>query len=759
MFTVRFLPGALLALALSTLLPSASAQDPWAVRAADLRCKVQIASEPTSPDAGYIAIFPNGGELPGPYPSATVLDSAGKEVHSECLWNNPQEGYGIVFAQPANPGPLWIYLQGMPSPSGAAWSNDSALHPSLLLYTHTGHSTINDARNIAGEFPPTQGVRMGMVSIIGDMHNRFGSSENYSSYYTGWLDVPEGGDTFIGTISSDGSLVMIDGKVATEWPGLHSDHDGRTGKKGNVVSLTKGPHRVQYYHFFQGPADGKKPIALLVWRLPSMKKAPLPVRPEENNFTHSGTVTLIAAENRDGTPPAIFERRALSYMSFDNNQFVDLFEIWAPLGDKIKNYKIDWKFSNGLTTHGPDIYWPVVRGSPLSVTLTITGPNGSSSATRQVYPDILPEGASVDDFTARRDYAQALYNCLAGAPPGVDPATTWPLSYWQILPQVVRGGEAKDLLAFLFQHCPAGLANLSADDRTRLASIYYDELKIDTKTAPAVLQAVSAAEKDPAIQFQWQLKAVDFDLFETDDIADARKVAANLQPDTFRGGKFDAELKLIALGDVERMAGNTDGATQYYTSAQSMYQRIAGGGSTGAFNGFAGDMSRSNTPVKSKDGIVITAADSQNADWRKRAVVQNSYYEEVRNLLDQDELDDAHDKLQSWELQFPLNKLEGDYVIAEAEYAIKFEDYKRATRLLKAYRQRVDLSARLAEAMELEWKCNAELQDPDAVKELATDIKKRFPDLPLAKDADKALHGEMPQPLVKKDAGPSSHGP
>lgn len=123
-------------------------------------------------------------------------------------------------------------------------------------------------------------------------------------------------------------------------------------------------------------------------------------------------------------------------------------------------------------------------------------------------------------------------------------------------------------------------------------------------------------------------------------------------------------------------------------------------------------------------------------------------------MIDQDELSDARDKLDVWAVEFPLSKLGGDYAMAEAEYALKFDDFERAQRILKSYRLRVDLSPQLAEAMKMEWDCDAELQRPADIKELAGDIKKRFPDLPLAKAAERALNGQMPEALVGKTRPP-----
>ena len=728
----------LLALAVPILLvPPAQAQEKWAVPAATMRFKADVDMPPDSPEAGIIVTIPNGGALPGPFPNAIVFDSAGQPLRSECLWNNPEEGMAIILPVPAASGPVTIYLQGASNPANP-WSPDSALHPGLLLYTRVGHSTLDDAKNMAGENPPGQGIRMGQVPMIADAENRFGPSDNFASYYTGWINVPEAGPVFIGTISQDGSTVMIDGRVAADWPGMHTPREGLTGKKGTTISLTKGPHRVQYFQF---TAEGG-PLCQMIWHLPSMKQA-IPDSPRNRDFIQSGTARITSAESRAGAPPAFFDRNATSYLSFAN-QFVDLFELTVPLADSDKGATLDWLFSDGFRARGPRVLWPVVRGTSLAVTLTASGPGGQSSSTRRIYPDTLPEGAKVDNYSTRRDYAEALLNRLAGAPAGTDPTDSWPRAFWEILPQVVEGGEAKDLLAFLFQHCTAGLKNLGADDLRRISDVYYDELKLDKANTLPILNKIIATDTDPGDKFHWELKEIDFELFEVGDIAAARQVAAVLNPDPFRGGINDAEFKLIAQGDIERAAGNIDTAKQYYTAAQAMNQK-AHSSTGGGFTGFS-DPTRQAVP--SKDGIVITAADSQDADWRKRAVVQNSFYTEVKNLLDQDALEDARDKLDAWAIAFPLDKLGGDYTLAEAEYALKLDNQERAQRVLKAYRNRVDLSPQLAEAMELEWGCDAELQNPADIKELAADIKKRFPDLPLAREADKALQGQMPKSLL-----------
>ena len=440
------------------------AQPPWPIPDARVRYQVDVVAPPTTPDAGYVAILPSAGPLPA---RPNVFDGNGRPLRAETLWSNSQEGCALVFQ--SAPGPFWIYLAPAVSPGNPS-PPDSPLHPSLLLFTSVGRASLKDAHRLANEHPPQQPSRVGVVPMIADAQNRFGPSTNFCSYYTGWINIPEAGDIFIGTISQDGSTVLIDGRVAADWPGVHPFKDGLTGTKGGPLTLTKGPHRIQYFQFTtRGPAR-----AQLLWRLPSMGQDALPQTPGPEAFSHSGTLRIVSAESRDGTPLAIIESHALSYMDFAD-QFVDLFELTAG------SENADWKFSDGSHAHGARVLWPVVRGASPSVTLAI----GKATSMRVLYPDTLPHGAKVDNTAARRDYAQALLTWLQGNPAG----TPWPPAFCEMLPQVIRGGEAPGLLSYLFQNRSADLVNISADDCRRLASIYYDELKTDKMNALKILDA------------------------------------------------------------------------------------------------------------------------------------------------------------------------------------------------------------------------------------------------------------------------------
>ncbi len=123
-------------------------------------------------------------------------------------------------------------------------------------------------------------------------------------------------------------------------------------------------------------------MAQLIWRIPSMKKSDIPTTPEAHDFVKSGKVRIVGAESRGGVPPALFNRTALSYISF-TTQFVDLYELAVPLSDQYNGATFNWTFSDGFHAQGADVLWPLLRGTPISVTLTVTNEHGSSSSTRR----------------------------------------------------------------------------------------------------------------------------------------------------------------------------------------------------------------------------------------------------------------------------------------------------------------------------------------------------------------------------------------
>jgi TolA-binding protein len=709
-------------------------EEKWRVPFAEVRFKMEITEKPSVPEAGIVAIIQNGGLLPHPEADSIVFDSAGNELKSECIWNNPREGIGIVFDPPAVNGPVSIYFKG--APSVRAWTPQSAFRPSLLLYTETGKRSLADAKNMSASLPPAPTGRMGLVPMVADRTNRFGPSENYVSYYCGWLNVPEDNPIFYGTISSDGSEALLDGKVVADWPGEHPYHAGVQGQHGTSVALGKGPHRFEYLHF----SVSRDPQAQFIWRLSGKDKGQA-ATPRNADFVRSGSGKIIAAETKSGAPLAMFEKTALRYAGYDD-VWIDLFELTVPLAGKNSETGATWEFGDNHTAQGTKVLWPVVRGNPPVARLSVKGISGTTSSTRSLYFDELPKGTSITNPRDRALWQEGLLNLAKGSPHRDHVAADWPKCFWTMLPEIIEPGEAAELLGELFDHSYEELQNLPQEAREKLENIYLQDIVSDEEKAPAFLTKAISNQRDPERRVHWQMKEIDYYLFEVGDLKTARRLSEQLRGAAIGASAADAALLLVQCGDIERLEGDLDKAQQFYTKAQQDYRRTT---ATVAAKPLGSILDRplpvqkpkSGTPAAA--GMVIGAAQGTQTDWRVRTVRQNAFFSQVTSLLDQKYIPEARKALDEWILEFPFSKLGGDYTLAEARYYSLCGNNARAVRILKAYRKQTEISNELPPAMELELRCLVALGDRDALEELAADIKKRFPDLPLAKDAELAL--------------------
>ena len=106
----------------------------------------------------------------------------------------------------------------------------------------------------------------------------------------------------------------------------------------------------------------------------------------------------------------------------------------------------------------------------------------------------------------------------------------------------------------------------------------------------------------------------------------------------------------------------------------------------------------------------------------------------MRSLIGQQSFFEARKTLDQWELELPLDKLAGDFPLAEAEYYLALKQFKRAQKILTTYRQSVDLSNNLPQAMKMELYCLTQLDRDKEARDLGLLIIKRLPNHPLAEE-------------------------
>ena len=723
-------------------------EDKWLVASADMRLKMEIEKKPSVPEAGIVVFIQNGGLLPAPAALAVVFDSAGKELKNECIWNNPKEGFGLVFETPTAEGPVSIYFKK--SSSVRAWTPKSPLRPSLLLYTETGKHNLNDARTMGSKEPPGSSGRAGLVPMVADRANRFATGDGYMSYYCGWLNVPEDGPIYYGTVSSDGSQAVLDGKVVAEWQGEHTYHETVPGEHGRTSVLGKGTHRFEYFHFTANP----NPQTQFIWRLSGTQKDHADT-PRNHDFVQSGSGKIVSAETRFGAPLAMFESPAIRYAGYDG-ALIDLFELTVPFSKSDSDVDATWDLGNKYGTKGTSVLWPVMRGDFPTVRLTLKNRLGTTSSSKTIYASAVPKFTDVTAPEDRALWQEALLNRLKASPRRNRPAEDWPKCFWTMLPEIIEPSEARDLLGELFERSFDDMQKLPPEAREKLEDIYLQDIAPDHEKAAAFLSKTISNQKDPGRRIHWQILQIDFTLFELGDLNAARKLSEQFRGAPNAMSPTDAALRTVQRGDIERLSDHLDLATQFYAAAQQEYRKATAAPTPplGSSMDRPSPTPKPQAATPAAPGMALGAAKGTQTDWRVRTVRQNAFFSQVASLLDQGYIAEAKVALDTWLVEFPFSKLNGDYSLAEARYYSLLGNNARAVRILKAYRKQTEISNELPPAMEMELRCLVSLDRQDDIKELCNDITKRFPDLPLAKLAADALAGTPlpPSKMIRQKA-------
>lgn len=174
-------------------------------------------------------------------------------------------------------------------------------------------------------------------------HNPFGVPSHYCHKYTGWLICPAQGEYLFATTSKDASFLLIDDEVVVQWPGRHGPvgdarHHART-------RLDKGLHKLTYYHVSHG-ANGR---AVAAWQPPGQTK-PKVIPP--NAFAPITQGKVEALQHHRGKFLADFTVEG-PFEAFFKDRYSYRYVFEATTGDRYAG-KTDyrWEFGDGTSAEG-----------------------------------------------------------------------------------------------------------------------------------------------------------------------------------------------------------------------------------------------------------------------------------------------------------------------------------------------------------------------------------------------------------------------
>lgn len=683
-----------------------------------VRFEFEVKQKPSDACAGVLAVVPNGGILP-PNGGCLVQDDAGNALKNECVWANPREGLAVVFEEPKQGNRVWITFANtgvLNIPRGP-----SAFCAGPFLYVESRQGQLGEAKLVAKDSPPGKNARFTPVDFIGQQENLLGSDDHYLSYYSAWIKPPKpGAKYYLATISDEGSELHVDGKLLVAWPGVHDRKAGRHGEFGKEIDLDQPRHRLEYFHFEQGGPQECN----VVWRGDGINASGgLPVTIEAARYTRTGRAECAGFEGKDGRPVAACQAVPLKYFWFGDRPLnVFKLSVWkarnAPAGATAS-----WALPNGGRLEGDEILWASEGEAPFEVQLTLTAGPLKSVTRSPVVLERAPGSAAVESAADRQLFRDTLLARCRSVTAPKRPAQDWSRDLWAVAANVFEPYEGLDLLKELFTRSRADMAALSPEDRVRFEDLFM--LALRRAEPRAALEWAERFQKEDggnARRFHWGLTRAELLLYELGQPAESRRVLATLQDAANAAGGEAPVRLLVRQGDIDRLEGQRDAARKWYLSAEERHQQVR----------------RGQGPVAARERGAVQPA-GRAEDWRSDAVQAATYYKEVKDLVGKGYLFEARGVLDEWEVQFPLSKLSGEYAGADAEFSMHTGDFARAARVLRAYRNSVDITNFLPEAMAMELTCLQQLKRGDDARALAADMVKRFPTHPVAARARAVL--------------------
>ena len=720
----------------------------WQVPEAPLRYKLDLAGKPTHPTAGYYVHLPDGGILRGTSPATVVMTEDGKVLPSYLLWQNAESGFSIVFADPgAAARTVYVYTQSGRQPQ--LWKPETGLTPSPILCTHPGRDSLGAAQALGklGRVEPVvhssnnAGIPKAPFSIGGDQTGR---PRPGSFYLLSYVEAATAGSYWIAPFILNGQgEIHIDGTKIN--PKERSKVWGGTGAS---VDLTQGLHRVEVFQTASGTGpyssdQNSGGLMYLTWHPPAeeIKGAESRVL-KSSEIARSGACNLTAVEAKDGTPVAVaIARPSLCYW-FENEEPLLIYELSALSAAHPPGTTWTWSFPDGAAIEGAKVQWlfPGLRENKLKLTVK----SGQTTSTCTVsFFGFGTEKTSLENSGHREAFRKVLATMLKAYPRSPDPVAGWSEAWWNNLLRTVEGGEGYPLLLQLFtDHLEATRKKLSPGQLFTLQDLFLDltQRQNPRETLPWMQKFMSDASA-VARQSELKLREGELQMYYLGD----RKLAEKIFTTVAALPGEPGERAKIRLGDLALLDGDLNKATGFYADVQTRARtrrNAAPAGGLVANQLLKGGPTQPAAPDWRSSPLALQSSSKTGGgpDVKRGALQEVSLSENVRTLTDGGFLLEARQAVLTWEIEFPLSKISGDYILRESALYIKMEDWKRAQPMLEAYCREIDASSYLPDAASMLIACvKSTKQPPASIRDLIEKVKGRLKYHPVAAELDRFL--------------------
>ncbi|MDD5482943.1 MAG: hypothetical protein PHP98_04755 [Kiritimatiellae bacterium] len=756
----RVFPAVFLFTVSASCFPAPAGAADWHVADAPLRCELTLADHPTHSSAGYFLCLPDGGILPGPAPVSRVVTERGRAVESYLLWHNPKSFAGLVFADPgAKDERVFMYFTG--KKDYRLWQPSAGLTPSSILITEPGKSKLADAQALGAFGRVGQNVRFwnaigpsrAPLSIGGDLSGR---PRPGVFYLLAYLSTWDPGRTWVAPFTLSGETeVRVNGETIV--PRQRIDKWGGTGQ---WVDIKDGSQRLEVFQTAPGAGDyftkQTGGLMFLTWRTPNADaqelggirsdNVPMAGTPRMetrvlrgNEIVRSGGAVVAAVRSRDGGPVAFISAAPANVFWFDKETPLLLYKLDAVCAGNSPDTRYTWLFEDGAQTEGANILWLLPGLREHKITLSAAAGARKSKTALPVYA-FAHAATSLNNPEHRQAYRQAITQMLRAYEKTPEKIAQWDAAYWNNLLRSLEFGSGYALLRELFSNYAEGMrARLSGEQVVALQELFLDAAAgSDQRAALEWVQKFHDETTDDTRRKQLVIRQAEIYAYYRNDLKTARKLLAPLAQSSDAIG----QLAQVRLGDIAFLGGDINLATRRYANIQNLarhkramfagvYDALAKGvadkpretrsGGSMADKLRAGlvkitdavqQQRQKSEPAARAGGGETNAPPPPSARGKIGALLDASASENVRRLTEDGYLLEARQALNAWEMELPLSKISGDYILLESRFYRQAGDPRRAYGMLRAYCDQVDASSYLPEAAKVLLECMVDLKMP-----------------------------------------------
>lgn len=617
--------GPSLSIILLLALATTALAGPWLVPDAPFRAAITVRDAPKKPDFGYAIVVADFGAAREDLSDLVLFDSSGKAYPLSVVSHAPGRQFVVLAKGLAAGADYQLYFGGDRSRSRGSWMPKL----SLLLETRRAPKSpkVDSWKHFEDEWKRANEIDgAGFVDSIEVGENPFGENTNFVSHFTGMLNTPEGAELYLYTMSSDASFVLVNGKYELGWPGVHAAGANAQTVTGTGVHTSSAVTQIDYYHY-KG-AQGSGPTMLLGWKKDNNLE-PIP----ESAWLHPGRTSTGAIEHVQGWPVPIPTFSFNSYIA-SNNQF------W---------YETQCSFS-AQSADGWQAHWQFDDGSAFDGSgckRILPGPDQQFAKLRLQRGKDVVEGRRKILFPD--ECTPASINSPADVARYVEAISIEPFAR-------INAATLRKYLGFLIDYgsvqqiAPCAEAWLSKPESVE------DPIWPDAQIAR--LQAM--AQKDPRAAL---------DALRSCDAEARRKYASKLD-------FYEIELQVFGLKNLIVIPTATQYAFQNSKTDLGKLARVR-----------VGDLYRLTGKLTEAAEQYRSCQKPTGENIRKAPAQDRAFSITIANLIDDGFRNEARQKLIDWEIQNPMSKLTGDFLLLHARNLMMFGCWNEALAEIEAFQK------------------------------------------------------------------------